>query len=151
MTRPVRSRLLRLSTAFVLVPALAAAACGNRIEILHPTGNPLSAALTVETFAGVLPVDGSRFYSFTVPQNGLVGLTLLSLIEDGEPSPALVNVAIGVPRATDCSPVDSRTVNPSATPLLRGEYPAGIYCVRIADVDTLTVDATFAINISRPK
>jgi hypothetical protein len=151
MTRPVRFRFPRLSAAFVLTSAVAAAACGNRIEILHPTGNPATAAVTVETFAGVLPVDGSEFYSFTVPQTGFVGLTLLSLVENGEPSSALVNVALGVPRGTGCTVVDSRTINPSPTPLLRDQYPAGIYCVRIADVETLTADATFAINISRPK
>ena len=151
MTRFVRSCTPRFSAVLLLPLVLALTACGNRIEILHPTGNPLTAAIAVETFSGVVPVDGSRFYSFTVPQAGIVTLTLLTLSENGEASSALVNVALGVPRGIDCLPVDSRTVSSSPTALLRDEYPAGVYCVRIADVDTLTAAAAFDINITRPR
>ena len=67
-----------------------------------------SAAVTVETFIGTLPVEGSRFYSFTVPQDGLVSLTLLELAENGAPSSALVNIGIGIPQGTGCSVVGFR-------------------------------------------
>ena len=150
MTRPVRLTYPLLAPA-VAAFVLAGAACGNRIVPLGPSGNPTTTAVVVETFAGVLPVNGIRFYSFTVPQDGLVALTLLSLTEDGEPSSATVNIGIGVPQGTGCSLLDSRTTGPDVKPQFRDFFQAAVYCARVADVGTLTSEATFALNIAYPK
>ena len=150
MTRSVRIGVPRLLPV-LLALAVFDAACGNRIVPLGPSGNPATAAIAVESFVGVLPVGGSRFYSFTVPQNGVVTLTLLTLTENGEASAALVNLALGVPRATDCQVVESRTIGADAKPALSDSYPAGVYCTRISDVGSLTSNAAFAVNITRPE
>ncbi len=138
------------------MPAVAAlvllgAGCGNRIVPLGPSGNPATAAVTVESFIGVLPVGGSRFYSFTVPQDGLVSLTLLTLTENGEPSSARINLGIGVPQGTGCTLIDSRTTGVDVTPQLKDFRQAAIYCARVADVEELTADVVFAVNITHPK
>jgi hypothetical protein len=150
MTRPVRPTYSLLAPAVVAF-VLAGAACGNRIVPLGPSGNPRTVAVTVETFAGALPVNGSRFYSFTVPQDGLVALTLLSLTENGEPSSATVNIGVGVPQGTGCSLLNSRTTGPGATPQFSDFFQAAVYCARVADVGGLTSDVTFALNIVYPK
>lgn len=148
MTRPVRLARRGFIPAILV---LALAACGNRIEPLNPSGNPASAAVTVETFIGTLPVEGSRFYSFTVPQDGLVSLTLLELAENGAPSSALVNIGIGIPQGTGCSVVDSRTTGTDVKPQFQDFFQAAVYCARVADVGNLTSDAAFALNIAYPK
>lgn len=96
-------------------------------------------------------MEGSRFYSFTVPQDGLVSLTLLELAENGEPSSALVNIGIGIPQGTGCSVVDSRTTGVDVKPQFQDFFEAAVYCARVADVGNLTSDAAFALNIAYPK
>ena len=150
MTRPVRPGSSRVLPA-VCALALAGAGCGNRIIPLGPSGNPATVAVTVESFIDVLPVGGSRFYSFTVPKDGLVSLTLLSLTIDGEPSSAVVNLGIGTPRATECQLLDSRTIGADSKPQFRDSFPAGVYCARVADTQGLPGDAAFAVNITRPR
>jgi hypothetical protein len=150
MTRSVRFRVPRLLPVLVALVAFDAA-CGNRIVPLGPSGDPATAAIAVESFVGVLPVGSSRFYSFTVPQDGRVSLTLLSLTQNGEASSALVNLAIGVPRAADCVVVESRTIGADVKPALSDAYPAGVYCTRVSDVGNLTSNAAFAVNITRPE
>ena len=131
--------------------ALLGAGCGNRVIPLGPSGNPNTVAVAVETFIGVLPVGGSRFYSFTVPREGLVSLTLLTLTIDGEPSDAPVNVGLGTPRATDCQLLDSRTVPAGPKPQFTDSFPAGVYCARVSDLQGLPGDAAFAVNITHPR
>jgi hypothetical protein len=150
MTRPVRLKSLRFVPVLAAL-VLAGAGCGNRIVPLGPSGNPTTAVVTVESFIGVLPVGGFRFYSFTVPQDGLVSLTLLSLTENGEASSAKVNVGIGVPQGTGCSVIDSRTTGPDVRPQFKDFFQAAVYCVRVADVEGLAADVAFAVNIAYPK
>lgn len=131
--------------------ALFGAGCGNRVIPLGPSGNPATQAVTVESFIGVVPVGGSRFYSFTVPREGIVSLTLLTLTIAGEPTNAPVNVGIGVPRATDCQVVDSRTVPAGPKPQFSDSFPAGVYCAKVSDLQGLPGDAAFVVNITRPR
>ena len=152
MTRPrPGTRSLSTLSLVAVAAALAGAACGNRIVPTGPSGNPLSASVDVESFVGTLPVGGTRFYSFTVPQDGNVSLTLLSLVENGEPSTNTVNIGIGVPQGTGCTLLDSRTTAAGATPQFTNFYQAAVYCARVADVGTLTAAATFALNIAYPE
>jgi len=148
MTRPVPTVFRGFVPALLI---LALAGCGNRIVPLGPSGNPNTVALTVESFLGVLPVEGARFYSFTVSQDGPVSLTLLSLTENGEASAAAVNIGIGVPQGTGCTLIDSRTAGVDVKPQFQNFYQAAVYCARVADVGNLTSEATFALNIAYPK
>jgi len=135
----------------VLLTVVLSAACGNRIVPLGPSGNPNTVALTVESFIGVLPVEGSNFYSFTMTQDGPVSLTLLSLTENGEASAAAINIGIGVPQGTGCTLIDSRTAGVDVRPQFQNSYAAAVYCARVADTGNLTSEATFALNIAYPK
>jgi hypothetical protein len=108
-------------------------------------------ALTIENFAGTIPVGGSAFYSFTAPVPGTITLTLLALKEAGADSAALVNVGLGVPRGTGCTLTTSLTTGIGVVPQVGGQFDAGVYCARVADVGNLTNSATFTINIARPK
>jgi len=149
MTRS--SRQTACGLGFALLTLVSSAACGNRIVPLGPSGNPNTVALTVESFVGVLPVEGSSFYSFTVTRDGPVSLTLLSLTENGEPSAAAINIGIGVPQGTGCTLVDSRTAGVDVKPQFQNFYAAAVYCARVADTGNLTSDADFALNIAYPK
>ena len=152
MTRPRRvTRSLPTLSFVAFAAALAAAACGNRIVPTGPSGNPLTVAVEVESFIGTLPVDGIRFYSFTVPQDGNVSLTLLSLTANGEPSAGPINIGVGVPQGTGCTLLDSRTTGPGAAPQFTNFYQAAVYCARVADVGNLTATASFALNIAHPE
>ncbi len=150
MTRPVLLKLPR-SVPVLAALVLFGSGCGNRIVPLGPSGNPATAVVIVESFQGVLPMGGVRFYSFTVPQDGLVSLTLLALTRNGEPADVKVNLGIGVPQGTGCTLIDSRTTGPGVTPQLKDFRQAAVYCARVADVEELDADVAFAVNIAYPK
>jgi hypothetical protein len=107
--------------------------------------------LVVQTFSGTLPVGGSRFFSFTLPRDGSIKLTLLTLQENGVGSEAAVVIGIGVPAGTDCQQIQTATTKPGASPQTQGTFPQGIYCARIADTGLLQSPATFAMNIVHAK
>jgi hypothetical protein len=107
--------------------------------------------VTVETFSGTLPVGGSRFYSFTVPQPGMTTATLLSLKQDGVDSTALVLIGLGAPRGTECLLLDGRQVAADVVPQVSLTPDPGIYCARISDAGNLTGPVDFSINIVHPR
>ena len=102
-----------------------------------------------EIFTGLVGVQGSSFYSFTVAQAGAVSVTLASLTS-GTPGPAsaaVMGLGIGVPSGTDCAMTDSINAAPSLTVQLTLSKGVGTYCVRIFDVGQLTGPMNFAIRI----
>ncbi len=130
--------------------ALGGSACAN--ETVTPTPGPATKPVAIETFAGTLPKEGSRFYSFTVAQSGTVSIMLLGLVENGAPSTATVLLTLGVPRATDCIGTSSVVVGVGVGPQLSLALDPLIYCARIADIGNLTAPtAAFSINIVRPR
>lgn len=116
------------------------------------TPSPIwTGAITVEPFTGMVAVDGTRFFSFVSPHQGVITLTLLTLTENGEATSATVNVGLGAPAGTGCIVgVNTITTGPGNSAQLSVAIPAGTYCARIADVGNLTATASFAINISHP-
>ena len=134
----------------VLALAFASASCDEADPPTDPS--PIwNGAITVESFTGVLPVGGSRFYSFVSPHQGVINLTLLTLTENGEPSPNTINIGLGAPSGTGCAVgINTLTTGPGNTQHVSVAIPAGTYCARVQDVGNLTAPATFAVNISHP-
>jgi len=98
----------------------------------------------------VLPVGGSKLYSFTVTAYGTVNITLASVSGAFVPATVQVGLGLGTPSGTDCAVASSFTASASETAQITGNYAPGIYCVRIADLGNLYAPATFAITIARP-
>jgi hypothetical protein len=134
----------------VIGVALAGPACAEA-TVSGPTAIGNNVTLAVETFTGTLPVGGSRFYSFTVPQTGMTSVTLLSLKENGADSSAIVLLGLGAPRGTECLLIDGTQVNTGVTAQVTLSPEPGIYCARISDAGNLAAPADFSINIVRPK
>ena len=97
---------MKRSLLALLVMALAGAACGNSdSSVTAPatsTTNPSGLGST-ETFVGLLGVQGSSFYSFTVTAAETVSISLASLSANtnGPASTAIVRLGLGVPSGTD--------------------------------------------------
>jgi hypothetical protein len=130
--------------------ALAGPGCAEA-TVSGPTAVGNNVTLTVETFSGTLPVGGSRFYSFTVPQTGSTTATLLSLKQDGVDSTAIVLIGLGAPRGTECLLIDGRQVSVDVVAQVSLSPDPGIYCARISDAGNLTGPVEFSINIVRPR
>jgi hypothetical protein len=134
----------------VLALSVASASCDET----DPPSTPSTiwtGAITVESFSGTLPVGATRFYSFVSPHQGVIDLTLLTLIENGATSANTVNIGLGVPSGTTCAVgVNTLTTGPGSTRQVSVAIPAGTYCARVQDVGNLTSTATFSVNISHP-
>lgn len=130
--------------------ALSGTACAEA-TVAGPTAIGNNVTLTVETFSGSLPVGGSRFYSFTVPQSGLTTVTLVSLKQDGANSNTIVLVGLGAPRGTECLLIDGRQVTADVVAQVSLTPEPGVYCARISDAGNLTGPVDFSINIVRPR
>jgi hypothetical protein len=102
-----------------------------------------------ETYASTLLVGGAKFYSFSVVQNGTVNLTLQSLTGPGVPDDQSVDLALGRPSGTGCSPTTTVSVTTAtAAPQITGTYAPGVYCARIADTNAiLPATASFVVVI----
>lgn len=110
-----------------------------------------NAAISVENFSGALKVKGVAFYSFSVADGGTSYLSLLSLKEAGADSDVLVTIGLGVPRGTACLATNVLSVKATGSLQLTGTTGPGVHCAVIFDPGNLTKDATFSLNIARPK
>jgi hypothetical protein len=94
-----------------------------------------------------LSVGGSRFYSFTVVQNGIINLTLTSL-GPGLPGDVAIELSLGQPAGTGCSASSTVTATlDTAAPHLTGTFPPGVYCARVTDTGNLSAAAQFVVAI----
>jgi len=125
--------------------------CGCHSKNVTSPSTAYTGSLGVETFTATLALGATIFYSFTVPRDGPISLTLLDLRENGVPSEAAIGLTLGTPLGTGCSSGAPTTVTVSATPQFSGSYGAGVYCVKVVDVGNLVVPARFSINITRPQ
>jgi hypothetical protein len=141
---------MRAAAAFLFGCALACAGCGDEIE------TPTSASTTTTTastriFSGVIPVKGTKFYSYTVSTAGTVSAMLASLTTGtGVVAAHSMELGIGIPAGTGCAVREVIYAPPSLLPQLTQEAAAGVYCVSIADVDGLPASMNFAIRIVHP-
>jgi len=149
----VSGKTAKLSLGWVLVACalLAGAGCDEPPTTTQPSSNP---ALTVEPFSGTLVKGGTTFYSFVVPVKGTVSLTLLTLTIAGAPTDLAIQMGMGVPAGTTCSTTVLPSVTAGAAPQLsNNDVNPGIYCVILTDANnnTLTANANFNVNITRPR
>jgi len=148
VTRPFRSTSLFVLTS--VLAGLSVAGCSP----LGPTESPSvlpNANLSIETFNGTLPVDGSAFYAFSVADGGLTYLSLVSLKEGGADSNVLVEIGVGGLSGTRCITSDATNVTATGTLQLTSVTERGVHCAVVNDVGNLTSDATFILKIIRPK
>jgi hypothetical protein len=137
---------MKASFPALLVVALAGAACGGS----SPTAPPTTSGST-EHFTGLLPVQGSSFYSFTVTAAETVTISLASLTAGsvGAASPSVVRLGLGVPLGTDCSVNNSVDTAAGLTSQLTASINPDTYCVRISDIGNLTAPMNFTILIGQ--
>jgi hypothetical protein len=129
-----------------------AAACDKNDTPTSPTDPPTTVAPPTinEEFVGTVDVGGSRFYSFTVVENGTVNVTLTSVGGPGVPATAWLGLGIGAPSGEDCSTTSTVNTAPGTTAQITGTYAPGIYCARVLDIGNLFAPATFAVTIAHP-
>jgi hypothetical protein len=131
-----------------LAAALIGVGCTKDPALTQPSTN---GAVAIESFVGSLAVGGSAFYSFTVPQQGSVTLTLLSLTVGGTPSDLSVSIGLGTPSGTVCRTTTAAPATAGITPQVNTPVVPSVYCVNVADSGSLTAAANFAVNITRPR
>ncbi len=148
--------MIAVSLGAMLGAAILASSCGGNGVTTPTTTTTTTTTTTVaeptirENFSGTLAVGPSRFYSFSVSQNGTVNVTLTSLGGSSQPSDVTVGLSVGTPSGTGCSTPSTVTVSAASTAQVTGTYSPGIYCARIFDVGNLPAPVAFAITIAHP-
>jgi hypothetical protein len=144
-----------MNIRYVLALAALTAACGSDTPTSPSTtssSTPTVAAASVsETWNSTVAVGGSRFYSFTVPENGTVNVTLAAVAGDYVPPTVTLGLGIGQPSGTECT--TSTTANVStqtAAPQMTGTYAPAVYCVKVFDVGNLYAPASFTVVVAHP-
>lgn len=147
MTRVFRLISFALSG---LLAVLSSSGCSPLGPTSPSTGLP-NPTIAVENFSGTLPVNGLVYYSFSVVDGGTTYLTLLSVKEGGVDTDALITIGLGTPRGTSCVATNMLSVKSGGSPQVSGTTNRGVHCAMVFDPGNLTTDATFSLNIARPK
>lgn len=134
----------------LLLASALLAACGNNTPTTPSTTPNVAEPSVVETWGGTLAVGATRFYSFSVAQNGTVNLTLTSLADGAGEVATPVQVSIGFPAGTGCTATSSATTAAGTEVQVSNTFNAGVWCARISDVGNLTAPATFRLLIAHP-
>ena len=146
------TRTSSLLRAVAVASLVLAAGCAGESSTTSPsTTTPTVAPATVnETFAGLVPVGGAAFYSFSVVERGTVNLTLSSVGGTGVPSTAWMGLGIGTPSGIDC--VTSATTNTAAGSAVHvtATQDPGVYCARVFDIGNLVSPALVTVAIAHP-
>lgn len=114
-----------------------------------PTTPELSVDSAARLFSGTLARGDTQYYSFTLPQESGVFVTLASVTstDQRDATTVSVGVGLGVPRGTECV-LAARVVTPAAlTPQLRAITPPGVRCVAVFDPGTLPAPVRYAVRI----
>lgn len=134
----------------LLLGAVIAAGCGGDPPTTPDSTPP---GRSTETFGATLPVGQSQFYSFTTISAGTTDITLVSLRPTGNPRTTLntvVGLGLGVPQGTDCALSNAITAAPGLKSQLSVSTNITTYCVKIADVGNLAVDADYTVRVIHP-
>lgn len=140
-----------MSAARILLFITALVTCGCGDGAGNPTAPTTTSAepLTV-LFSGTLQPRGTRFYSYTLSKAGTVSAMLASLERGPAPVTNSLQLAIGTPAGTGCSPSLVTVASPSLIPQLKQDFAAGTYCVRIDDTEGLPAPLNFTIRVVHP-
>jgi hypothetical protein len=140
----------RLSLPLVLIASLTAVACGDDAATpTSPSVPEISVDRTSRLFSGTLSPRGATFYSFTVPQDSGVSLTLASLTPTSGRGTieTPVDLGIGTPRGTGCAVVQTIATAADLAAQISAWRSAGVHCVSVSDPGRLTSDVAFAVRI----
>jgi hypothetical protein len=132
-----------------------AGACGGNTTTAPSSSTttattPVATPSVSETWASVLPVGGFKIYSFGIPANGTVNITLTSVGGQFVPSTVQLGIGIGSPAGTDCTTTQTVTAASGSTAQITTTEPAGVYCARVYDVGNLFAPANFSVQIDHP-
>ena len=100
-------------------------------------------------FSGTLTARDTQYYSFTLPQDSGIFVTLASVTttDSRDATSVSLGIGLGVPRGTECV-MNTRAVATSAlTPQIREITPAGVRCVAVYDPGTLPGPVRYAVRI----
>jgi hypothetical protein len=141
--------MMKAAILSLVVLSISTAACSDDSATAPATSTATGSA---QTFSGIVPVQGSSFYSFSVAETSTVKVTLASLMmhSTGPASPAVVRLGVGVPSGTGCA-LGTSVVDTSAA--LTAQITASlavpdVYCVQISDIGNLMAPMNFIILIA---
>lgn len=140
-------------TRLILALGLAAVLTGCADKAAQTPTSPSIPDISVNrasrTFAGTLAVRDMQYYSFTVPQDSGVFVTLASVTTtDSREATAIgVGVGLGVPRGTECVLSTRLVATSDLSPQIREYTRQGVWCVSVFDPGTLTQAVRFAVRI----
>lgn len=133
-----------------VIGALLAAGCGNDApSTLTPTASIAPPSIT-EVWENTVAVGATRFYSFSVAQNGTVNVTLARVIEGGADSASQLNLGTGIPSGPTCSATSTTAYSAGEGPHISSTSPPGVYCVKVQDAGTLSAPVAFRVVIAHP-
>lgn len=139
-------RLFLVLAAF----CLGAAGCGDEASTPTSPSTPAAAVYAVtKLFTGTLGPHGSAFYSFTVPQDSGVSITLASVAPTsgrGATGDA-IGLGLGVPRGTGCSVAAPIVATADLAAQIKEWRHQGVQCVAVFDPGTLPGEIAFAVRI----
>jgi hypothetical protein len=138
-----------LRYAAIALVTLAAAGCGAETPT---SATSVTSVLNTKTFTGTLAVGGFRFYSFTVTASGAVTAMLASVTSPprGAALQRSLEIAVGIPAGTGCSPRQAAVVPPALVAQVSVPVQPGIVCLRVADPGDLTDVVNFAVRFTYP-
>lgn len=137
--------------ALLVFLAAVTAGCGNNDTTTTPTATtPLRSS---ETFGATLNPGQSQFYSFSTVSPGTTDVTLISIRPAGSVSVTLspvVGLGLGTPQATDCALSSAINTAPGLKAQISVATNISTYCVKIADIGSLTGAVDYTIRVVHP-
>jgi hypothetical protein len=102
-----------------------------------------------DRFSTDLGIGGTSSRAFNARIDGTVSLTLQAI---GPPPSLQVGFALGVPRQDGTGCLVSKVVatGSGSSPQISMQVDRGSYCVRVADLGTMTAPTSFTVQIVRP-
>jgi hypothetical protein len=140
------------SGALLLLCGSLASGCSNSSTSPSTPATPSTTAFR-ERYTSVLPVGGTKFYSFSIATAGTVTATLESIGGAGVPSSVVVNLGVGTPFQSSCSANYTAVQvigDAGLTAVVTGSQQPGALCVAVNDVGNLFAPATFTVVIDHP-
>lgn len=135
----------------VLGLAVVLTGCGDDAVQTPTSASPAPGlvASASRLFAGTLARRDTQFYSFTVPQESGVFVTLASVTttDNREATNIALGVGLGVPRGTECVLSTRVETTAALTPQIQEITKQGVRCVAVFDPGTLPHAVRYAVRI----
>jgi hypothetical protein len=144
---PASGLVRAVCAAVLLSAALTAAGCANA-SVASPSAT--AAPTSTEYFSGTLTPGAASFYSFSVTNAGTTEVTLASTTT-AKIGPAVtlpLRLGIGIPLAEGCSTVRTVDTPSGLSAQLLNASGAGVYCVNVADIGSVSGNLLFTVRIT---